>query len=69
MNKMTNYEPLFEGEPYCSKCNCKLRPLGVSTVACNHTSFTVGIDSLYNHAFDAWMVCDADLNEIIRRAA
>lgn len=58
--------PLFEADPYCDQCKCKLRPLGVSTIACNHTSLTVGIDRLDAHNYDRWMVVESDFPKLLQ---
>lgn len=68
-NETTTHQELFEGAPYCDRCRVKLRRLGVSTVTCNHTSLTVGIDSLNSPAYNSWMAMEADLAEIISNQA
>ncbi len=64
-NKDVQYVELFEGAPYCARCEMKLRLLGSSTVTCGHTSFIIGIDKLTNHAYNDWMAVESDLVTIV----
>ena len=62
---MSNYTALFEGQPYCDFCKCKLRPIGASTVSCGHTSLTLGVDHLSRPAYDNWMVTERELEKLV----
>lgn len=64
----SGYTELFEGAPYCEQCLCKLRALGTSSISCNHTSLTLGIDKLNAPAYAAWMVVESELAGIAGRS-
>lgn len=49
----------------CLNCKQAIRPLGLNSVSCGCTSFTVGIDKINTEPYSGWPVTMHDIKAIL----